>query len=325
MTRPFTVDLGWAALLASLDLRAGDVLRRAALPEDLFKQTRPTLSVDGFLALWQALVDNLDTPTPGLMLGQAVTAESFSPPIFAAFCSPNLAVATERLSRFKPLVGPLILETHEMTGGLELTFGADPGVTLPEEYVAAELVFLVQLARIALRSDIKPVAVEMTAPPEAQEYAAFFGRKIRSGPFNRVVFSAEDARRPFLSANPALFAAFEQDLQARLDELEREATTTDRVRAVLMEALPAGHPEVGEVSKRLGMSARTLQRRLGAEDTSFQVELKALRERLARDYLSRTDYSSAEIAFLLGYEDPNSFFRAFHEWTGTTPERVRAA
>ena len=57
----------------------------------------------------------------------------------------------------------------------------------------------------------------------------------------------------------------------------------------------------------------------------FSSELKELRERLARSYLTNTAHSSAEIAFMLGYEDPNSFFRAFHDWTGTTPEAVRQA
>ena len=70
---------------------------------------------------------------------------------------------------------------------------------------------------------------------------------------------------------------------------------------------------------------RFLERKLGAEETSFQDELQALRERLARDYLMKTRHTSAEISFLLGYEDPNSFTRAFHSWTGTTPEAHRSA
>jgi len=53
--------------------------------------------------------------------------------------------------------------------------------------------------------------------------------------------------------------------------------------------------------------------------------LNELREELAIHYLSSTQFSSAEISFLLGYEEPNSFFRAFRTWTGQTPEIVRAS
>jgi len=323
VTRDFSVDLGWAALMDGLGLRAADVLRAAALPQDLFARTRPALSVEKFTALWDALAAAMRTDAPGLTIGRAVTAEVFSPPLFAAFCSPDLTVATQRLSQYKPLIGPLILEAHDMAGGLELTFAPEPGVELPNEFIAAELVFLVQLARLAVRREVRPIAVEMQTKPASGAYAEFFGHAVRTGPFDRVVFSPEDARRPFVSANPALFAAFEPELQFRLDELEQNAGISERVCATLMEALPSGRGDVANVARQLGMSSRSLQRKLGAEGTSFQTELQSLRTRLATGYLNGTEHSSAEISFMLGYDDPNSFIRAFHDWTGTTPEAMR--
>lgn len=325
MTRPFVIDLGWSGLLKELQVRPADLLRQAGLAEDLFTRERPTVTAEGFGRLFHALADVIDHDAPGLILGQVMSPEVFSPPIFAAYCSADMTQAMQRLSLYKPLIGPCRLEAHSMTGGLEITFGAEPGVDLPDEFVAGELVFLVNIARQATKSAVRPMAIEMVKPPRHPDYEAFFGHPVYQGPFNRVVFSPEDAKRPFLSANPALFNVFDQDLRARLDELRRDATVTDRVRSALMEALPSGQPDVATVSKRLGMSARTLQRKLGAEETSFQDELQALRERLARDYLMKTRHTSAEISFLLGYEDPNSFTRAFHSWTGTTPEAHRSA
>ena len=325
MTRPFTVELGWAALLDNLGVRAADILRTARLPEDLFSRTRPTVDTEEFIRLFEALTGAMNSETPGLDLGKSVSVETFSPPVFAAFCSPNMNVATERLAKYKPLIGPMVLESHPTVAGLELTYGNEAGVELPDQFLVAELVFLVQLARLGTRQDVKPIAVEMVAPPQHPAYEEFFGHRVRRGPFNRVVFAPEDAERPFLSANPAMFAAFAPELQTRLDELERNASYSDRLRAVLMEALPAGQADVDTISRRLGVSKRSLQRKLGAEDTSFQAELQGLRECLARNYLSGTTHTSAEISFLLGYEDPNSFIRAFHGWTGTTPEAMRAA
>lgn len=324
MTRPFVIDLGWSALLGELGVRPADLLRSAGLAEDLFARDRPTVTPEGFRNLFDALARAIGHEAPGLIVGQAMSPEVFSPPLFAAYCCENLAAATRRLSQYKPLIGPLKLESHSMPGGLELTFDAEPGVDLPDEYVAAELVFLVNLARRATRHAVRPVAVEMVRPPRHKGYFEFFGHPVYPGPFNRVVFAPEDARRPFLSANPALFRVFDPELQARLDELDRNASVADRVRSALMEALPGGQPDVGTVARRLGMSSRTLQRRLGAEGTGFQDVLRELRERLARDYLRKTAHTSAEISFLLGYEDPNSFTRAFHLWTGTTPEAHRA-
>ena len=77
------------------------------------------------------------------------------------------------------------------------------------------------------------------------------------------------------------------------------------------------------VAGRLGTSKRTLQRRLRSEQTTFQTVLGNTRAALARHYLLETRLSSAEISYLLGFEDPNSFFRAFHGWTGQTAEQFR--
>lgn len=325
MTRPFAVDLSWTALLAKLEIRPATILRRAELPEDLFSHARPSLPAPDFFRLWQELMQSMGGDAPGLTLAQAVSPEIFSPPLFAAYCSPNLTCAVERLSLYKPLIGPLRLEAHDTLGGLEITYEAETGVKLPAEFISAELAFLVNLARFATGAGIRPIAVEMVHPSTSDAYKAFFGRPIRKGPFNRVVFTREDAKVPFLSINPALFASFEPDLRVRLDELDRKATMKDRVRSVLMEGLPSGQGDTATVAKRLGVSSRGLQRKLASERTSFQSELRALRTRLSEKYLCETDLSSPEIAFLLGYEDPNSFIRAFHTWTGTSPEAHRSA
>ena len=106
--------------------------------------------------------------------------------------------------------------------------------------------------------------------------------------------------------------------------MEIDATFSARVRSVLLEILPSGNCGINDVSKALGTSKRTLQRRLLNEDTTFQKQLNHVREGLARHYLKNSDATSAEISFLVGYDDPNSFIRAFHVWTGMTPETYRS-
>ena len=78
------------------------------------------------------------------------------------------------------------------------------------------------------------------------------------------------------------------------------------------------------VTTHLAVSSRTLQRQLRLEGTTFQAVLASTREDLARHYLSHGAMRAAEIAYLLGYDDTNSFYRAFRSWTGTTPETLRA-
>ena len=96
------------------------------------------------------------------------------------------------------------------------------------------------------------------------------------------------------------------------------------MKAALKRVLAGRRPAMPDVAKELGLSTRTLQRRLNDEGVSFQQLLIDARRELARHYLMQPSLELNETAYLLGYEDPNSFFRAFHEWEGTSPGQWRA-
>ena len=84
-------------------------------------------------------------------------------------------------------------------------------------------------------------------------------------------------------------------------------------------------PTVERIADEMRMSPRTLQRRLEAVGTTYQELLDEVRRESARRLLSNTDLGASEVAFLLGFEELNSFTRAFHTWEGTTPTRWRAS
>jgi AraC-like DNA-binding protein len=122
-----------------------------------------------------------------------------------------------------------------------------------------------------------------------------------------------------------MWQVFEPELRRRLSQLDATASTSERVRAVLLELLPGNEATIEKTAERLGMSKRTLQRRLEDEGENFRALINTCRENLARHYLRNTSLPGYEIAFLLGFEDPNSFYRAFMAWTGQTPETAREA
>ena len=208
-------------------------------------------------------------------------------------------------------------------------FGITPrwpaGEAPPDQFVLWELVFWVALARIATRVDVRPLLLTAPGPPADREaYRDYLGVAVQRGAPAAVTFSRLDADRPFLTADEAMWRSFEPELRRRLSELDEGASVTERVRAVLLKQLPAGDFAMQTVARHLAVSTRTLQRRLYQEQTTFQAVLKATRESLARHYLARSTLPAAEISFLFGYEDATSFYRAFHGWTGQTPQRVRA-
>ena len=111
---------------------------------------------------------------------------------------------------------------------------------------------------------------------------------------------------------------FEPELKRRINEMGSDNTFSEKVRSILVELLPGGKSTIEDVCYELSMSKRTLQRRLKEEETTFQKQLNYTRELLAKNYLKNTKLSSEDIAYLLGYQDVNSFFRGFSIWTGKT-------
>ena len=326
-TRDFPLEPTWRPLIHDLGARPADVLRRAQLPEDLFAGTNVRLTTDEYFRFWESLGAEVNDPLFPIRIVEVATAETFMPPFFAALCSPNLRVAMQRLSKYKRLVAPMILHVDDKPGALVLSLEwLDATVVPPPSLGAMELAFIIHLARMGTRERIRPMKAAAPSPPKsAGEFKRFLGVPVEQG--KRVVlwFSKADAELPFLTANESVWSAFEPQLRKRLAQLDDAATMSDRVRAALLEALPSGQASVVTVAERLAMSKRTLQRRLSGEGTSFQAVLNTTRHELASHYLSKTSLSCAEISFLLGFDDPNSFFRAFHEWTGKTPEGVRQA
>jgi len=328
----YSVEPSLRALLADLRISVPRVLRRAGLPADLFARPPIELAPAEYFALWDAVeMEVAASPDGGkrnlaVEIGQTISAELFSPPLFAALCCPNLAVAAPRLAQHKPLIGPLRLEVATDDGvRVHCRWPLEPAP--PQLLALSELLFWVALTRIATRAPVRPTRVEVVeplVPAQRAEIERFVGARVRTTGRYAVSFSRVDAHRPFLTESKAMWSALAPDLRRRLHELDASATAAQRVRAVLVESVPAGDSSIETVCQRLRTSPRTLQRQLHAEDTTFLAVLARTREDLARHYLAEGVLPTVEIAYLLGYSDTTAFHRAFRSWTGTTPERVRA-
>jgi AraC-like DNA-binding protein len=151
-----------------------------------------------------------------------------------------------------------------------------------------------------------------------------FGCEVRfDAPADLLVLDATALAEPFVTHNAELLEVITPGLEAALNESGHARTLADDVRTALSQRICGERPAVEKVAKALGMSPRTLQRRLEELGTTYQRLLDDVRRRSARRLLTNTDLDSGEVAFLLGFEELNSFTRAFHGWEGTTPTRWR--
>nr|WP_315233604.1 AraC family transcriptional regulator ligand-binding domain-containing protein [uncultured Albidiferax sp.] len=332
-TLEFAVWPGWRLLMQDAGLATSPVLRRAQLPGDLFTRQNVRLNSANFFKLWdaieaEALSLDPDLPAP-MRIAQVMSSEWFDPELFAALCSANMGGALDRIAKYVRLIAPMVIRIERTPAQTTVTIDfLDITEPPPAVFLAFKLVFFVQLVRLATRSHVQPLRVSWPSPPSLESdsliYKSYFGIPVTHAPVATLVFAAADVERPFLTENHKMWLFFEPSLRQRLADLDRTAGMVERVRSTLLETLPAGEVSMQAISKKLGVSTRTLQRRLQDEGTTFQQTLDALRDALAHHYLRNTAMSSAEISFLLGFEEANSFARAFQTWTGKTPQTVRS-
>ena len=116
---------------------------------------------------------------------------------------------------------------------------------------------------------------------------------------------------------------FENHLDSQLSQIDDTSELERRILDQIGETLSEGVPTLAGVAGRIGMSSRTLQRRLSAEGLAYQDLVTEARKSLSGQLLRRTDYALAEIAFLTGFSDQSTFTRAFKRWHGQTPASYR--
>lgn len=138
-------------------------------------------------------------------------------------------------------------------------------------------------------------------------------------------FSASQFDQANTVADEGMWRFFSAHLEQALARLEVEDGIDRQVVLRIADTLSDGIPTIGAIASQLGMSARTLQRRLSEQGRTFQVLVDEARRQLAEKLLSSTRYSLAEIAFLTGFSEQSAFTRAFKRWAGETPRAYRMA
>ena len=130
---------------------------------------------------------------------------------------------------------------------------------------------------------------------------------------------------PIRTADATLLEILENYCREILGKKPIQPDIVFRVREQIVGLLPEGETSMDRVSSELGMSARTLARRLEEQGSSFRDILDDVRHQLALQYTSDRRLRLSQVAYLLGYNDQTSFNHAFRRWTGGTPSETRAS
>jgi len=322
MADRFRITKGWALRFAAEEIAVPTMLRRAGLPASLFEQEKIYITTAELFALWRTVQAMSPEPGFGLKLGTELRFERSHPVAIAGVCSRTFGDALQRLARYKQLTCPEEIRVHRKAKETSVEFFfIEAREAQPAIMVDLGLSWILNVARRGSDGGITPLRLEVTRTVKHRALLeSHFGCPVYfKADRNALVFRSSDLDTPFVTHNEELVAIIGTHLDSELKVRNARGTVSELVKDALKRSLAGKRPTLQDVDQELGLSTRTLQRRLIESQVTFLQLMENARRELAQHYLKHSAVELNEVAYLLGYEDANSFFRAFQMWEGTSP------
>jgi len=317
LVRPLAAAVGSAGLAAFFG--ATDLTPQLLLDDDA------RISAPQFCVAWSEAMRLARDRQLALAIARATPIGAFGIVEYVCRSAPTLGEALRQWVRYLNLLDDAVEVALVVSGDrayLRVARESEAPAPASHELCWA---LVARQARELSTVPFRALGVELAhpAPGDVAPYRAFFDAPVTFGAeHTQLVMSAAALDASLVSSDPKLLAI----LSRAADELAKHTPTdplmTAQVKRVLHEALRSDDATIEHVAKRLGLTARSLQRRLTDETTTFAQVREDVRRELARRYLG-DGLPIADISFLLGFSEPSAFFRAFKRWTGETPLAMR--
>lgn len=269
-------------------------------------------------------------PALALIAGRKMHFTSFGMYGYALLSSPSHAAAIDFAVKYHDVMGPLV-EMCFRREGAAAVYSYEPILELDPAQPLYRFLLEFQFAsHHTIMTDLygkgfrfSQISTTYAAPAHARAYARLFKCPVHfAQPVNELRFDEAWITQRMSYANPITYAMAHEACEQDLREVARAGSVAARVHRLLI--TQAGRfPDIDEVAAGLSMNARTLRRRLDAEQSSYRKILTEVRMHLAIEYLRKTRMTNDEIAARLGYSDAANFRHAFRRWTFRHPSDFR--
>jgi AraC-like DNA-binding protein len=305
------------------------LLRKAALTPHQIEDPAARLRVRDQISFLNLAANALQDDLLGFHLSQPADLREMGFLYYVLASSEMLSEALQRAARYSSAVNEGIALKY--IDGREVCITFDyVGVSrhLDRHQIEFLVTALVRICRQLTGLRLVPTRVRLTHRRESgcSEFSAFLGCEVEFGAaVDEVAFATTIKHMPVVSADPYL----NKFLISYCEEAHSRRPTNrgpfqSSVENKIVPLLPHGKARAGEIARRLGVSQRTLARRLSLEGLTFSDVLDSLRSDLAERYLTDEELSISQIAWLLGYQEVSAFTHAFKRWTGKTPREARS-
>jgi len=326
-----SVGLTQAILETLRTLRVADVeglLQAAGINPQALDKPENRIPFEQQQALWALAAERCSTGNFGLHFARCIQPTSFGLVGYMVMNCRTIGECLDAIVKYQFLAGQggeFSLEKEGKLCALCYT-PVNPEHPATGQRVVALLAANVSFGRWLVGQGFRPQRVEFchAAPAEVQDYEEFFGCDVLFGrPANRLLYAGTVRELTVPNASEELLLLLSERANRLLESLSQRSGIAARIASLMATQLNNSVPDKALIAAQLGMSERTLQRRLREEGTTYQEILENTRHYLARELLRNTALSLTDVAVQLGFAEPSAFYRAFRKWEGTTPGQYR--
>ncbi len=297
------------------------------IPESVFSRQDIEIPTTKYAELLE-LIARKSNPYIGLDMGAQLTLQDMGVVGHAMAATRNVGEMLAVMAQY------LYIFSHSNTvrldvGGSNVACTYKVTILQPDlirQDVECALAFITHAIRQASMQDFRPALVEFEHSrfSDVARHHELFGIEPRFGSnANRLHFPRKVLDYPVMTSDPSLLEALRFYLDDRIKTRSEEGDLLAKTNHLISASLSQRVPDQDWIASQLGMSSRTLQRKLADLDVVFSDLVGEIRKGIALDYIKHTDYNLTEIALMLGYGELSSFSRAFKRWTGTSPQGMR--
>lgn len=318
-----------AEVVAVTGIEVERVLSHAAVESDRLTDPYGWFSLEEFDRLMLAALELTGDAALGLHWVEQSPLVQFDllGPLVAQ--SESLRAAIETMLRFQPIMTDRPELTFVDRGGSGVLYCtplavSDAGLRMRSEMVTVGMARLLKYLGGPAGPDIRKVSFEYARPSYGVEYDRIFGTAVRfEQSYTGVDFDYVALDSPQPRRNAELRGVLAAQAERLLSRVLDEQTYREQLKRLLRSTQPVA-PEMPEAARTLGMSERSLRRRLADEGVSYSQLVEESQVELARAMLEEPTRSIKEVAHELGFTSASGFHRAFKRWTGTSPALFRA-
>jgi AraC-like DNA-binding protein len=330
-TKPMVSALWVPALVATIRSAGWSeerIARTVGLRRDQLRLER-RIPLDKYFALVDLAAHAAEDPCFGLHFAAAHAFETAGVFNYIVENSPNVGAAIANGMRYLRLIVDAAELSLEARGAQVVLIYrvTDPSIVASRHYAELVIAYGLKGLRVMVDDpDWTPDEVHFRHPPprDTAPHRRLFGTTVKFGQRdNALAFNRALLSRPIRAADLQLLQILETHAKEILAELPATDDLVVRLEQFVVGALADDASSVGTAARALGMSTRTLQRRLRARGIVYARLVEDIRRRLSLRYLADASLSMGEIAYLLGYSESSAFNRAYRRWTGQTPAAVR--